>query len=303
MEQQKTIQSDQQVSYTPHEHFNLYLNFIDKSDEKLVDVEIINTHADRYISSYYSDTMKNYNKLYTIIWQKYNGKKYKVSNNSRKLDVISANSGDVLLTLNKPLYGSVLDEIDTMTKQRSYLKDILDYEYDKIIRLEHVEAHEKISVENMKKQYIDLLTRLYTYKLYYAKINNILNNDSEKLVVIQDIKPSFKDGVYDDSIPLLNAKAYRISKSLIENINKVNSAKLDLYNEIRLNLQILNSNDTSKEQKKKVRDMIIQYLDTTEKNENDAILNTAISSQNNNISHIIIELPEISDECLALLKN
>ena len=292
---------EQQTSYTPREHFNLYLNFIDKSDEKLIDVEIINAHADRYISSYYSDTMQNYNKLYTIIWQKYNGKKYKVSNTARKLNVIAANSGDVVLTLDKPLYGSILDEIDILTNQRAYLKDVLDYEYDKIIRLEHVEAHEKVSVENMKKQYVDLLTKLYTYKLYYAKINNILNNDSEKLVVIQDIKPSYKDGVFDDSIPLLNAKSYRISKSLIENINKDNGVKLDLYNEIRMNLQILNSNDTSKEQKQKVKDMIIQYLDSTEKNENESMIHSAVSSQDAEICHIILELPEISEECMALL--
>ena len=291
----------QQVSYTPREHFNLYLNFIDKSDEKLVDVEIINAHADRYISSYNSDIMQNYNKLYSIIWMKYNGKKYKVLNNARKLDVISTNSGDILLSLNKPLYGDVLNEIDIMTKQRAYLKDILDYEYDKILRLEHVEAHEKITVENMKSQYIDLLTKLYTYKLYYAKINNILNNDSEKLVIIQDIKPSFKDGVFDDSIPLLNAKAYRISKSLIENINKVNGAKLDLYNEIRMNLQILNSNDTSKEQKQNVKNMIIQYIDNTEKSENEALLHSAVTSQDAEITHIILELPEISEQCMALL--
>jgi hypothetical protein len=70
-----------------------------------------------------------------------------------------------------------------------------------------------------------------------------------------------------------------------------------------MNLQILNSNDTSKEQKQKVKDMIIQYLDSTEKNENESMIHSAVSSQDAEISHIILELPEISEECLALLGN
>ena len=293
-------------TYTPRENFNLYLSFIDPSDEKLVDVDKVVIYADRYLATYNSTEMQNYRSLYKIIWQKYNNKKNIVTNTAKNLTVVSRSSGDTIINIKKPLYTNVLDEIRVLTEQRKTIKDILDYEYDKLIRIKdnndnNVEAADKIKVENMKGQYIELLQKLYIYKLYYAKINNILNNDSEKMIVIQNIRPSFKDGAPDDARPILDAKSYRLSKSLIGEINNVNSEKLEMYNNIKMNLQVLSGQNSTKEQQKELKSMIIQYLDTGKKDINDAQINAAVKVQDNEISELILELPEFDKASMTLV--
>lgn len=286
-------------TYTPKQIFTNYLTLLDPADEKLIDIDKVVTYADRYIASYNCDQMQQYKRLFKIIYQKYNNKKHKITNTSDKLEVYNISNDDTLISIKKPVFKNVLDEIHRMTDARQLIKDALDYEYDKLIRMEKPDAKLKIHAESLKNEYVDLLTKLYVYKLYHAKINEIINTGNEYTIVRQHLKPSVSYGVFNESQPLLDAHSYRINKTIINELNKYNSDKLDLMNNIKLNLKQLNSKN--KTITKETYEMITKYLDKTHAHEIEDKLQTAAHTQDNAIKIIILELPEIDDKALSLI--
>lgn len=212
------------------------ISYLADDDEKLVNPEKIKAAVTKYIENYNSEAMKKYKQLFKNIYQKYSNKRYHIENSDTEIIVSKPSSDgkkkpDIVFEVNKPTYIFYnKDNGLTNLKQRIDNKRAeLQLHYQTLVNKLDVTPEEKKAFEKERKTFIDMLERYYIFTLYHQQINNIYIEGKTPLLIQQlegFIKENTERGV------ALKSNIYYIENTLIDNINAINSSRLNDYNEL-----------------------------------------------------------------------
>jgi len=263
--------------------------YLAPEDEELINLDKIKNTVDEYISNYHSDKYTQYKATFNQLYAKYNKVSYQIKNGSESVIVrkLTGKKGDkpileMIYELKKP--NIIQYDYNTLAQMKTDISNAraqLRFDYDMLIAKLELKDIDKKEFEKQKFKFIKLIEKYYTYTLYHVQINKIsLDN---KISIAHSHLTGFLKEVGDDEQVALVYDKYQIDKSLIDELNILNSTRLDNYNDIMLGLQ----SKLTKEKAKELNGKIKAYLDTKA----DAALPNSLSKlfneQDNYIYYII----------------
>lgn len=281
---------------------NNSFNFLYPEDDQLVNLDNIKQKVNVYVTNYHSATYTNYKKTFNQVYQKYSKKNYIILNTNDKITVYKTISskeklktilpvGDKVFELNKPKYIHYSYEVlENMKRDLSNSRQLLKQEYDNLVTKIDIQQEDKTIFDKHKEKYIKKLEKYYTYISYHNTINNITDNNLENILnpelveVLQDNQ--------DNKKVLLEYDSYKINKNLINDINKINSDRLNSYNDIINMIQII-PNGKKDPRTTELKNKIKSYLDKKELDSYLKGLNTEVKQQQNYIYYIVDQLPNV----------
>jgi hypothetical protein len=168
-----------------------------------------------------------------------------------------------------------------MKRDISNARAQLRFDYDMLIAKLDLKEIDKKEFEKQKFKFIKLIEKYYTYTLYHVQINKIsLDN---KISIAHPHLTGFLKEVGDDEQVALVYDKYQIDKSLIDELNTLNSVRLDNYNDIMLGLQ----SKLTKEKTKELNGKIKAYLEAQASATLPNSLSKLFKEQDNYIYYII----------------
>jgi hypothetical protein len=278
------------------------LKFLYPEDDQLINLDSIKQKVNEYVTNYHSATYTNYKKTFNQVYQKYSKKNYIILNTNDKITVYKTISskeklktilpvGDKIFELNKPKYIHYSYEVfEQMKRDISNSRQILKQEYDNLVTKIDIQQEDKNVFDKHKEKYIKNLEKYYTYISYHNTINNITDTNIET-ILNQELVEVLQDN-QDTKKALLEYESYKINKNLINDINKINSDRLNSYNDIINMIQIL-PNGKKDPRTTELKNKIKSYLDKKELDNYLKSLNTEIKHQQNYIYYIVDQLPAV----------
>ncbi len=265
------------------------INYLAPEDESLVDTEKIFEKVDQYMENYNSPEYTKYKKLFNQIYQKYAKKQYIIQPFKHKIKVVkNSKEQETVIELNKPKYFHYTPEtFILMEREISNQRALLKYNYDTLITKLDLKLEDKTAFEKERAKFILALEKYYTYQVYHKKINKIGGKITMN-ILIQHLSEYLKENGEETRI-LLENEIYKIDKSLIDSINKLNGDRLTTYNDIIYSLQIKKGDTIDK----KLKEKILGYLDKKELELLLENLNKTVKTQDEHISYIVEMLPDI----------
>ena len=274
------------------------INYLVAEDEKIINLDKVNTTITRYLDNIKSETNRKYKQQFKSIYQKYSNKKFKIDNNEDYIIVSRIDKKkEIIAELEKPKYifynkfNNLLHMKTIISNNRSELLS----DYQNLVSKLEVSTEEKHEFEKRRKSFIDILERYYIYTTYHKYINDI-NTIEKSSIIIQEMRNITKEN--GDEQYFLEGEIYEIDNNIINSINENNSEKLNTYNDLIAKLQGINfqqknkSKDSTKDiNRNEIVNTIKAYLDKTSINKlNDDIKNVK-KMQDSYIDFIIIKLP------------
>ena len=274
------------------------INYLVAEDEKIINLDRVNTTITRYLDNIKSETNRKYKQQFKSIYQKYSNKKFKIDNNEDYIIVSRIDKKkEIIAELEKPKYifynkfNNLLHMKTIISNNRSELLS----DYQNLVSKLEVSTEEKHEFEKRRKSFIDILERYYIYTTYHKYINDI-NTIEKSSIIIQEMRNITKEN--GDEQYFLEGEIYEIDNNIINSINENNSEKLNTYNDLIAKLQGINfqqknkSKDSTKDiNRNEIVNTIKAYLDKTSINKlNDDIKNVK-KMQDSYIDFIIIKLP------------
>ncbi len=281
---------------------DITFKYLYPEDDQLVNLDTIKSKVNEYVTNYNSATYTNYKKTFNQLYQKYSKKNYIILNTNEKITVYKTLSskekvktilpvGDKIVELKKPKYIHYsYDKIEQMKRDISNSRQVLKQEYDKLVTKIDIQQDDKNTFEKLKQKYIKKLEQYYIYTSYHHTINNI-NNDNIETILNPELIEVLQDNQETNKV-LLEYDSFKINKNIINDINKINSDRLNNYNDIINTIQILpkgKKDPKSIELKNKIK----SYLDKKELENNLKLLNKEIKTQQEYIYYIVESLPTI----------
>jgi hypothetical protein len=267
------------------------INWLVTSDEELVGKEKIIERVKEYITNYKSVEFEQYKQDFKKLYQKYSNKRHIINETEDTIVVVkNTEKQEVVMKLAKPRYifYNNNEKLFHMKRDISNERKILKLEYDKLSSRVDVMLEERKDFEKQRKKFIDLLERYYIFTLYHTKINNI-NEQNKQKILIQDTILVTKG---DDEHKILNGELYLIDNTVIDQINTVNAAKLDEYNTLVSKMQSVKDISKDKEIITKIKD----YLKREQNIELNNQLKTLKKEQDIVINFIVSKLPSTETE-------
>ena len=295
---------------------NIYLH---PSDEYLLknDMNIIVGMGNELFNNLQSHEMKEYNRLFNLIYQKYSTKKYIIYNENGYIKVMYNQtkkalkkeklSNEIIIHIVKPIYENIEKTLDELKIQINEQRNILNASYMNIIHKTDLTPHDKDEFTNIKNNFIKLLHKYYSIIIYTQLLNNNNNNNNNDIdnnnINLKDIS-SVSISQISSKIEIDDTNIYY--KPIVENIifeNNINTINQLLNNYEILNIEQLNkyhellaiiNNNINKPQSTEYIDKIKDYINLSIKYaELDLLKNTQIDKYNNNITYFIKTLPKI----------
>jgi len=269
------------------------IDFLITNDEKLVDIEKINNKVDNYINNFNSEIMTNYKNEHSKLYKKYSNMNYKIrilpkdKNNLVKIVVLKNDKTEKLIKeLTKPNYLYYNDILNELKTNISNEREKILFNYKELISNKELTINDKKNFEKEKDKFINLLEDYYSYTLYHKKINKISTIHSKSNLLLQSLNTI---DTLETSKSKLIGDIYIIDKTLINEMNTLNSNKLTEYNSIIQQLLGKKIEDIKKDTK--LKEEIKLYLDTKIKHNLDSKIKNEKHKQDNYINYIINKLP------------
>lgn len=257
---------------------------LEDTDKKLIDVESVESQVKKMLDNYSSEEYKNYNIILDKIPKIFGKKSFVIDYKKESIKIYKVKKdGDKELIHNiiKPVIQDIIDFKHTIY-DINYSRDKLKKEYLEYITEDNVSLADKNKFIKDKKSFIELLETYYTHKNYYMIINNLLGSEKFKNISISNYLPFLKsNGEYDNK---LFFSQYKINPEVIEEINQYKIKNLDVFNNIKENMQLNN--------KKELHELIKSYLNKEDSEINKKI-NKVIKEQNEEILYTINRIPKI----------
>jgi hypothetical protein len=257
---------------------------LEDTDKKLIDVESVESQVKKMLDNYSSEEYKNYNIILDKIPKIFGKKSFVIDYKKESIKIYKVKKdGDKELIHNiiKPVIQDIIDFKHTIY-DINYSRDKLKKEYLEYITEDNVSLADKNKFIKDKKSFIELLETYYTHKNYYMIINNLLGSEKFKNISISNYLPFLKsNGEYDNK---LFFSQYKINPEVIEEINQSKIKNLDVFNNIKENMQLNN--------KKELHELIKSYLNKEDSEINKKI-NKVIKEQNEEILYTINRIPKI----------
>ena len=287
---------------TPENEYNLAGGYtMPDIDIGLIDsITIINKDnvlekVEEYLSNHNSNKFKTYHTkmedMYKSLGKKFylvrkNGSIYLMKSNDLKDNTISDETEGKLKYVSKitpPKIINIVKRLSDLNHLISSHKFNVDTMYNDIKKMTNTNARKDIIkiFEKKKANLIELLEEKESLKLYRIVVNNI-DMKAEQIDVIYQHKLS--DGTLEGS-------AYKIGIDKVNDINKVQSERLNNYQEIMTELNKYSQNSNKLKNDKNLIQKIKDYLAKDEVNEINKEIKININKQENYVDFVVAELP------------
>lgn len=257
---------------------------LEDTDKKLIDVESVESQVKKMLNNYSSEEYKNYNIILDKIPKIFGKKSFVIDYKKESIKIYKLKKdGDKELIHNiiKPDIQDIID-FESTVHDINHSRDKLKKAYLEYITEDNVSLADKNKFVKDKKSFIELLETYYTHKNYHMIINNLLGSEKFQNISISNYLPFLKsNGEYDNK---LFFSQYKINPEVIEEINQSKIKNLDVFNNIKENIQLNN--------KKELHELIKSYLNKEDSEINKKI-NKVIKEQNEEILHVINRIPKI----------
>jgi len=267
-----------------------------KHDERLIDKEIVEAKVKKLYDNFHSEEYQNYLRVLTIIPKRFMKKNYKVKYEGNMIEIYQLPKTGKPKELHKivgPKYVNIPDKLEELKKIILVERENLLDKYNQLLLSDNVLPLEKNQFIDDKKQFLDYLHEYYSYKKFYMDINNLYDENKRKIVLFELVRDKHQDN--DSHIDNLEGDDYLIKEETINKINEQKLNKLNLYNNILKNLQLINDKKVDKETMKNIEDEIKEYLDMETEKENKRLIDLEIKATKNMVKYAIIEKPSITN--------
>jgi len=261
----------------------------------IINKDIVIEKVEKYLSNYNSNKFKTYHTkiedMYKSLGKKFylvrkNGSIYLMKSNDLKDNTISDETDSKLKYVSKitpPKIINIVKRLSDLNQLISSHKFNVDTMYNDIKKMTNTNVRKDIIkiFEKKKADLIQLLEEKESLKLYRIVVNNI-DMKTEQIDVIYQHKLS--DGTLEGS-------SYKIGIDKVNDINRVQSTRLDNYQEIMTELNKYSQNSNKLKNDKNLIEKIKDYLAKDEVNEINKEIKININKQENYVDFVVVELP------------
>ena len=256
------------------------------SNNPLLDSERIKNKAEEYLNNYYSNEYTKYNDNLELFYKKMKKNEY-LKHEKNFIYIIKSSKikkekeKEIILDkIKKPKYQYIskrIFELETLIKNYNIkVVNMFNNMKSKVIS----NPNEIKIFKKEKSKYVSLLEEKEILELYYRTINKIDINEINKDVIYQNKNVK----TLNSKDIILESKLYKISNETVNNINVIQSERLNQYNDIMVELK---KDKVDADTKKK----IIDYLSNKEL-KNIITKNKSVKEiQDQYIDYIVIEKP------------